>query len=94
MGWLRLVYILKLYVSFAEYHLFYRAPLQKRSVILRSLLIVATLYSLLLQRVLQCVMQCVLQCVLQLSIAVYVAVCVVVCVAMCCKMEATQHANG
>jgi len=32
----------KLYVSFAEYSLFYRALLQKRPVILRSLLIVAT----------------------------------------------------
>jgi len=32
------------YVSFAEYCLFYRAPLQKRPMILGSLLIVATLY--------------------------------------------------
>jgi len=31
-------------VSFAEYYLFYRALLQKRPVILRSLLIVATPY--------------------------------------------------
>ena len=31
-------------VSFAEYHLFYRALLQKRPMILRSLLIVATTY--------------------------------------------------
>ena len=30
MGWLRLVGSLKLYVSFAEFHLFYRALLQKR----------------------------------------------------------------
>ena len=29
MGWLRLVGSLKLYVSFAEYRLFYRALLQK-----------------------------------------------------------------
>ena len=42
MGWLRLVGSLKLYVSFAEYRLFYRAPLQKRPIILRSLLIEAT----------------------------------------------------
>jgi len=42
MGWLRLVGSLKLQVSFAEYRLFYRALLQKRSIILRSLLIVAT----------------------------------------------------
>ena len=42
MGWLRLVGSLKWSVSFAEYSLFYRALLQKRPVILRSLLIVAT----------------------------------------------------
>jgi len=41
-GWLQLVGSLKLYVSFAEYSLFYRALLQKKSMILRSLLIVAT----------------------------------------------------
>jgi len=44
MGWLRLVGSLKLYVSFAEYCLFYRALLQKRPIILRSLLIEATPY--------------------------------------------------
>jgi len=44
MGWLRLVGSLKLQVSFAEYSLFYRALLQKRRIVLRSLLIVATLY--------------------------------------------------
>ena len=42
MGWLRLVGSLKPYVSFAEYSLFYRALLQKRRTILRSLRIVAT----------------------------------------------------
>ena len=42
MGWLRLVGSLKLYVSFAEYRLFYRAFLQKRPMIIRSLLVVAT----------------------------------------------------
>jgi len=42
MGWLRLVGSLKLYASFAEYRLLYRALLQKRPIILRSLLIVAT----------------------------------------------------
>ena len=41
-GWLRLVGSLKLKVSFAEYHLFCRALLQKRPMILRSLLIVAS----------------------------------------------------
>jgi len=44
MGWLRLVGSLKLQVSFAEYSLFYRALLQKRPILLRSLLIVATPY--------------------------------------------------
>jgi len=44
MGWLRLVGSLKLQVSFAEYRLFYWALLQKRPIILRSLLIVATPY--------------------------------------------------
>jgi len=42
-----LVGSLKLYVSFAEYSLFYEALLQKWPVIFRSLLIVATLYPLL-----------------------------------------------
>jgi len=40
--WLRLVGSLKLQISFAEYTLFYRALLQKRPIILGSLLIVAT----------------------------------------------------
>ena len=44
MGWLRLVGSLKLLVSFAEYRLFYRALLQKRPIILRSLLIAKTCY--------------------------------------------------
>ena len=46
MGWLRLVGSLKLSVSFAEYRLFNRALLQKRPIILRSLLIIATPYGL------------------------------------------------
>ena len=44
MRWLRLVGSLKSQVSFAEYRLCYRALLQKRPIILRSLLIVATPY--------------------------------------------------
>jgi len=44
MGWLRLVGSLNLQVSSAEYSLFYRVLLQKRPIILRSLLIVATPY--------------------------------------------------
>ena len=42
MGRLRLVGSLKLYVTLAEYRLFRRSLLQKRRIILRSLLIVAT----------------------------------------------------
>jgi len=42
MGWLRLVGSFKIQVSFAEYHLVYKALLQKRHVILWSLLIAAT----------------------------------------------------
>ena len=42
MGWLRLVGSLRLQVSFAEFRLVYRALLQKRRIISRSLLIVAT----------------------------------------------------
>jgi len=44
MGWLRWVGSLKSQVSFTEYRLFYRALLQKKPIILRSLLIVATPY--------------------------------------------------
>jgi len=42
MGWLRLVGSLQLQVSFAEYSFFCRTLLQKRPMIFRSLLIVAT----------------------------------------------------
>jgi len=44
MGWLRLVGSSQLYVSFAEYGLFYWSLLQKRPMILRSLRLVATPY--------------------------------------------------
>jgi len=43
-GWLRLVGSIKLYVSFAEYSLFYRSLLQKRPIILSILLTEATPY--------------------------------------------------
>jgi len=43
-GWLRLVGSVKVWVSFAEYLLFYRALLQKIPVIFRSLLFVSTPY--------------------------------------------------
>jgi len=44
MGWLQWVGALKLQVSFGEYSLFYRSLLQKRPIILRSLLIEAIPY--------------------------------------------------
>ena len=44
MGWLRLVGSSKLQVSFAEYSLFYRALLQKKPVVFRSLLIISNPY--------------------------------------------------
>jgi len=44
MGWLRSVGSSKLYIFFAEYHLFYRALLQRRPIISRSPRIVATPY--------------------------------------------------
>jgi len=46
MRWLRSVGSIKLQVSFAEYRLFYRALLQKRTIILSILLTVATPYCL------------------------------------------------
>jgi len=45
MGWLRLVGSFERQVCFVEYRLFYRALLQKRPIILRSLLIKATPYA-------------------------------------------------
>jgi len=62
MGWLRLVGSLKLQVSFAEHSLFYRALLQKRPIILRSLLLEATPYSALLKSVCACVCVCMCAC--------------------------------
>ena len=44
MGWLQSVGSIKLYVSFAEYRLFYRAFLPKRPMILSILLTKATPY--------------------------------------------------
>jgi len=48
MGWIRLVGTLKVQVSIAEYKPFYRALLQKKPIILRSLRIVATPYTILI----------------------------------------------
>ena len=50
MGWLQWVGSFKFLVSFAEYRLLYRTLLQKRPIIWRSLLIVATSYVLISQR--------------------------------------------
>jgi len=70
MGWLQSVGSINLYVSFAEYHLFNRALLQKRPIILSILPTKATHRfktspTFLIQSVLQCVAVCcsVLQCV-------------------------------
>jgi len=62
MGWLRSVGSIKLWVSFAEYCLFYRALLQNRPMILSILLTNATSY---LDSVTLCLLQCVLQNLLQ-----------------------------
>jgi len=76
MGWLRLVGSSKLYVSFAEYSLFYRTLLQKRPMLLNSLLVVATPWALLnvwmcvyIKMLLHCARVCCSVC------GVYVAVC-------------------
>jgi len=61
MGWLRSVGPIKLYISFAGHHLFYRALLQKRPIILSILKTVATPYeSSLLLIVVRC--KCVAMC--------------------------------
>jgi len=89
MGWLRLVGSLKLQVSFAEYRLFYRALLQKRPVIWRSLLIEATPYGELIYiiwlvlRHVDCILiVCVCVC------TVYTPVCTSICgrFAGCCDL--------
>jgi len=65
---------LKLQVYFAEYSLFYRALLQKRPIILRSLLIVATPYV---------PISLVVSVSMSVSMSVRVRVCVRVCVFVC-----------
>ena len=59
MGWLRLVGSSKLQVFLEEHRLFYRALLQKRPVILRSLLIVATPEGVKKSRIFWCMILCV-----------------------------------
>jgi len=77
-GWLRLIGTLKSSDSFAEYSLFYRALLQKRPIILRSLLIVTTPYHLLSLSSYHSSPVCVCACV-----CVCVRVCVRVCLCLC-----------
>jgi len=89
MGWLQLVGSLQFQVSFAEKPFFYRALLQKRRIILRSLLFVAsfcmfrsigrnlhgnTVNAQMLTALCVCVRVCVCVCV---------CVCACVCVSMC-----------
>jgi len=87
MGWLRLVDSIKLEVSFAGYHLFYRALLQKRPIILRRLLIVATPYTFHVNHIskyghIRHLLQCVAA---YLSCAVEVYCSALHCVAVCCS---------
>ena len=77
-GWLRLVSSFKLQVSFAEYTLFYRALLQKRPIILRSVLIVATPYTY--SEFGPCLATCVCSCV---CVCVCVCVCACLCACVC-----------
>jgi len=67
MGSIRLAISLKFQVSFAEYRLFYKALLQKRPIILRSLLIEGTPYMWLAKRMVHdlCVCVHVFTCVCQ-----------------------------
>ena len=99
MGWLRLVGSLKLQVSFSEYRLFYRALLQKRRVILRSLLMVATPYRahrtfsyIMILTSLFCHTMCVRACE-----CVYGRECVCVCACKCTEgrvhLIAREHAR-
>jgi len=62
MGCLRLVRSLKLIVSFAQYRLFYRALLQNRPIISRSLLIVATPQCFGMVQFVKIVLQCGVMC--------------------------------
>jgi len=80
MEWLRLVGFLKLQVSFAEYRLLYRSLLQKRPIILRSLLVEATPYSEDVWVYCYCVCACGAGCV---RVCVCACMCVCVCAAWC-----------
>jgi len=90
MWWLRLVGSLKLQVFFAEYRLFYGALLQKRPIILRSLLIVATQYQPMDKR---SVVPLLHLCIYKTNLRAYVCVrvCVSVCVHVCACINTLQH---
>jgi len=83
LGWLRSVGSIRLYVSFAEYHIFYRALLQKRPMILRSLLIVKEPTNR--SHPIGCKRHACLLCV-----CVCVWVCVCVCACVCVRIR--RHA--
>jgi len=99
MGWLRLVGSLKSQVCCAECSLFCRALLQKRPIILRSLLIVATIYTcasciLCLVFVRLCRMLCVIHYVSSCKVSschilrefvrpIFCVLCLCVCVVCC-----------
>jgi len=80
MGSLRLVGSSKLQVSFAEYRLFYRALLQKRHIILRSLLIVATPHE---KKIDVCFSRQLYRSLIYMLCCVCVFLCVFVCVCVC-----------
>ena len=82
MGWLRLVGSLKSLVFFAEYHLFYRALLQKRRIIFRSLLIVATPYTYILTHIQWNAQDTKVVCI-TVFVCLFVCVCMGVCVCAC-----------
>jgi len=81
MGWLRCVGSIKLYVSFAEYSLFYRALLQKRPIILSILLTVATPYLLTSSSILRS-SSCVYVCE-WVHIHIYLNASIYICVNIC-----------
>jgi len=89
MGWLRLVGSLKLQVYSAEYRLFDKALLQKRHVMLRSLLIVATKYQPMDKRSVVPL----LHLYIQKRVCVRMCVCVYVCLCACMCVCASTHCN-
>jgi len=87
MGWLWLVGLINLQVSFAEYCVFYRALWQKRPMILSMLLTEATPYCMsglwMFSSLCVCVRACVCVCVRDRVCVCIVCVCVCVCLSVC-----------